>query len=94
MLASIRSHSKIGRDTAEIRVGSWLNRTGGARYPAYLEEGTRGVLLSARSGARAGGGMAARPWLKPAMDKHWPMLKRRLSEITGQEIRRATRGVR
>jgi len=93
MLASIRSHSKIGKDKAEIRVGSWLNKTKGAKYPAYLESGTRGVLLSKRSGARGAGGMKARPWLEPAMEKEWPGIKRRLSEIMGQEIKRATRGV-
>jgi len=88
MLASIRVHSKIRKGTSEIRVGSWLGvkrtkkgRTANTKkgYPAMLEEGTKY--------------MAARPWLEPAKEKHWPRIKRRLSEIMGQEIKRATRGV-
>ena len=80
MLASIRTHSKTGKDVSEMRVGSWLNRTKGARYPAMLEEGTKF--------------MAARPWLEPALDARWPKMQRRLSDILGQEIKRATRGAR
>ena len=96
MLASIRTHIKVGKETT-FRVGSWLNRTKGDRYPAYLESGTRGSLgiSSRRSGGHSlGGAVEARPWLEPALDVQWPKIKRRLSEITGQEIRRATRGVR
>ena len=97
MISSIRTDSEVSKGVAKIRVGSWLNTTKGDRYPAYLESGTRGSLgiSSRRSGGHSlGGAVEARPWLEPALNKHWPRIKKRLSAIIGQEIRGATRSMR